>query len=401
MKTTLTITAILLVSLCVSGATKTAPANPKATPEARQLFSRLMELQKKGTMYGHQDDLMCGFTWWYQPGRSDTKDVVGDYPAIAGFELGEIERGGERSLDSVSFAQITEQVKLFHKMNGIITVSWHATNPITSQYPGKKEPKGAGSAWDVKMLSADSLDAVKSILPGGGNHKQFDQWLTTLANYFKTWKDDKGNLIPFIFRPYHEHSGSFFWWGDTRCTDEEYAELWRYTVNFLREKGLHNILFAYNTDKVYSLEQYLKGYPGDEYIDMISIDWYGSGPEFNEAIDKALDFTGQYAKEKHKLHALSECSPISSDLLQLLKKYDVSFLLTWRNRPLRNLSELEKLPDFTEKVEQILSKMRSYNSSKEVMKEMFDDPHYLFLKDIQKVKTKAAKVEKSIRSGQS
>ena len=383
MRTTVTIIALLLVTLCVSGATKVLPSDPKATPEAKQLFSRLVELQKKGTMYGHQDDLMCGFTWWYQPGRSDTKEAVEDYPAVAGFELGEIERGGERSLDSVSFAQITEQVKLFHQMKGIITVSWHATNPITSHYPGKKEPNGAGSAWDVKTLSADSLNAVKSILPGGENHEQFDRWLTILANYFKTWKDDKGNLIPFIFRPYHEHSGSFFWWGDTRCTDEEYAELWCYTVHFLREKGLHNILFAYNTDKVYSLEQYLRGYPGDDYIDMISIDWYGSGSEFNEAIDKALQFTDQYAKEKHKLHALSECGPISLDLLQLLKKYDLSFLLTWRNRPLRNLPELEKTPDFKEKVEQILTNMRSYNTTKEVMKEMFDDPHYLFLKDIQ------------------
>jgi len=387
MKKTLTITALLLVSLCVSGAVKKdergAPANPKATPEAGQLFSRLMGLQKKGTMYGHQDDLMCGFTWWYQPGHSDTKDAVGDYPAVAGFELGEIERGGERSLDSVSFAQITEQVKLFHKMNGIITVSWHSTNPITSQYPGEKKPNGAGSAWDVKTLSADSLNAVKSILQGGENHRLFDQWLTTLANYFLTWKDDNGNLIPFIFRPFHEHSGSFFWWGNTRCTDKEYAELWRYTVNFLREKGLNNILFAYNTDKVNSLEQYLKGYPGDEYVDVISIDWYGSGQEFNDAIDKALNFTGQYAKDRQKLHALSECGPISADLLQIIKKYDVSFLLTWRNRPLRNLSELEKLPDFRERVEQIITEKQSYLPNKATLRMIAADSHYLFLKDIQ------------------
>ena len=387
MKSIYSIIAFFLISLCVSGATvneaPAAPANPKATPEAKQLFSRLMNLQERGTMYGHQDDLMCGFTWWYQPGRSDTKDAVGDYPAVAGFELGEIERGGERSLDSVSFAQITEQVKLFHKKNGIITVSWHATNPITSNYPGQKAPNGAGSAWDVKPISADSLNAVKSILPGGKNHEQFNRWLTIIADYFKTWKDDNGRLIPFIFRPFHEHSGSFFWWGNTRCTDKEYADLWRYTVNFLRKKGLNNILFAYNTDKVYSLEQYLKGYPGDEYVDVISIDWYGSGPEFDEAIDKALSFTGQYAKEKNKLHALSECGPLSSGLMQTLKNHDVSFLLTWRNRPLRNLAELEKLPDFNEKVEQIITERYSYLPNKKIMKEMFDDPHFLFLENIQ------------------
>lgn len=128
-------------------------------------------------------------------------------------------------------------------------------------------------------------------------------------------------LIPFIFRPYHEHSGSFFWWGTERCYAEEYAALWRYTVNFLREKGLHNILYAYNTDKVYSAEEYLSGYPGDEYIDMLSIDWYGQGEEFNKNIDKALEFTTQIAEQKQKLHALSECGPISADLQRILAQY--------------------------------------------------------------------------------
>jgi mannan endo-1,4-beta-mannosidase len=368
---------------CV-GSEKSAVANPNATPEAKQLFTRLQQLQDKGIMYGHQDDLMTGNTHWYEPGRSDTKDAVGDYPAVAGFELGEIETGRERSLDSISFAQITEQVKVFHKKNGIITVSWHAINPITSQYEGTKEPNGFGSAWDVQTLSADSLNAVKTVLPGGENHELFNQWLTTLADYFLTWTDENGKLIPFLFRPYHEHSGSFFWWGDTRCTDEEYASLWRYTVDFLRGKGLHNILFAYNTDKVYSVEQYLKAYPGDEYIDMISIDWYGQGAEFNEAIDKALAFTTQLAQEKNKLHALSECGPLSLDLQKILAKYKTSYVLTWRNAPRKHpiptLEELEKRPGFNRAA---YDEMMKQPKPEDLLKAMRNDSQYLFLQDIQ------------------
>jgi mannan endo-1,4-beta-mannosidase len=368
---------------------KSPVSDPKATKEAKQLFARLQKLQDKGVMYGHQDDLMCGSTWWYEEGRSDTKDAVGDYPGVAGFELGEIERKQDRSLDSVSFAQITEQVKAFHKANGVITISWHVTNPITSQYEGKKEPNGFGSAWDVESISADGLNAVKSILPGGENHETFNQWLTTLADYFLTWKDDNGKLIPFLFRPYHEHSGSFFWWGDTRCTDEEYASLWRYTVDFLRGKGLHNILFMYNTDKVYSVEQFLKGYPGDEYIDVLSIDWYGEGEEFNKVVDEGLAFTTQLAQEKNKLHALSECGPISLDLQNILKKYKSSYILTWRNAPMRGfpegfhfptLEELEKIPGFNrEAYEEMLKRPKP----EDLLKAMYDDPKYLFLKDIQ------------------
>jgi mannan endo-1,4-beta-mannosidase len=364
------------------------PANPDATPEAKALFARLLKIQEKGTMYGHQDDLMCGSTWWYEKDRSDTKETVGDYPGVAGFELGEIETGRSRSLDSVAFNEITERVKWWHGKNGIITISWHAINPITAQWPGIKRKNNEGSAWDVAYNSATDLNAVKSILPGGANHQMFNYWLDRLAGYFHTWRDENAQLIPFVFRPYHEHSGSFFWWGDTRCTDEEYAALWRYTVVYLRNKGLNNILFAYNTDKVYSVEQYLKGYPGDEYVDMLSIDWYGQGEEFNTAIDKALKFTTDLAAQKKKLHALSECGPISLDLQKILKKYPSSYILTWRNAPMPagfvmpSIEELEKIPGFNREA---YEQMMKAPKPEDLLKAMYEDSHYLFLKNIQNI----------------
>lgn len=229
---------LFAIFMLMSTAALCMPADPEATPEAQALFQRLQKIQKKGTMYGHQDDLMYGHTWWNEPGCSDTKNTVGDYPAVAGFELGKIELGDSRSLDSVAFNNIREQVKWWHKQNGIITVSWHVVNPVSSQWPGIKEANGAGSAWDVSMLSANGTNAVRSVLPGGENHALFNSWLERLARYFLTWRDNDGTLIPFIFRPWHEHSGNFFWWGRSRCYDEEYAELWHYTVNYLRD-GLH------------------------------------------------------------------------------------------------------------------------------------------------------------------
>ena len=346
------------------------PADPEATPEAKQLFNRLVQIQEKGIMYGHQDDLMTGHDFWYEPDRSDTKTFTGDYPGVAGFELGELELNQKLSLDSISFAHISERVRWFHKQGGIITISWHVVNPITSQWPGVKEPNGAGSAWEVNMLSSNGLNAVQSVLPGGSNHAMFNTWLDRLARLFLQWRDEERKLIPFIFRPYHEHSGSFFWWGKTRCYDEEYAALWRYTVNYLRDKGLHNILYAYNTDKVYSVQEYLEGYPGDEYIDMLSIDWYGQGEEFNQNVDKALAFTTQLAKEKGKLHALSECGPISEDLQKILAKYPSSYLLTWRTTPPRRNFPMREPRRPTHE---------------DLLKIMKANPKYLFLGDIKNI----------------
>ena len=329
-KSTSILMAVFIVSLSVSAQTW-QPADPDATPEAKQLFTRLLNIQSKGIMYGHQDDLMTGHTWWYEPGRSDTKEAVGDYPAVAGFELGEIELGGTLSLDSVAFANMAERVRWFYGQNG-------------------------------------------------------------MAKNFLQWRDEKGVLIPFIFRPYHEHSGSFFWWGTERCYAEEYAALWRYTVNFLREKGLHNILYAYNTDKVYSAEEYLSGYPGDEYIDMLSIDWYGQGEEFNKNIDKALEFTTQIAEQKQKLHALSECGPISADLQRILAQYKTSYVLTWRNAPPRG-GKKRFVPLTAEQIAQLPADARTAYENRlkqpkheDLLKLMKANKRYLFLKDIQNIK---------------
>ena len=363
MKTFISVLLFFWILTCNAQTRTAMPADPQATPEAVQLFQRLMDLQKQGVMYGHQDDLMYGYTWWYEKDRSDIKDLTGDYPGVVGFELGHLELGNERSLDSVSFMQIREQIRVFHQRNGVITISWHLDNPLTGK-----------TAWDVS-----SKQVVKSILPNGENHAKFNSWLDRLADYFLTLKDDNGKPIPFIFRPWHEHSGSFFWWGKTLCTEEEYIQLWQYTVKYLREKGLHNILYAYNTDRVLTLEEYLEGYPGDNYIDMLSLDMYDRGPEYFGELDNAMAFVSYSAQAKSKLCALSECGGdgstwFSKFLLDVVKKYRVSYLLNWRNTYNPNPAPANSP----------YGRGRGYSGQfKADFMKFYNDPHTLFLKDIQ------------------
>ena len=334
MKTLNLIIVLTVFTLCNFGEKLPVPADKKATKETVILFQSLYELKNKGVMYGHQDDLMYGFTWWYEKERSDTKELTGDYPAVAGFELGHIELGSERSLDSVSFVQIAEQIKVHYRRGGVITVSWHLNNPLTMQIRDTLSTWPHGSAWDVS-----SKDVVSSILPGGKYHELFNTWLEKLATFFIGLKNERGIPIPFIFRPFHEHSGSFFWWGTNICTDQEYSALWRYTVEFLRDKkNIHNILYAYNTDRVTSLEQYMRGYPGDDIIDMLSLDMYDRGEQFGTELDNALGFITKEAASRNKLTSLSETGERrgmpdwwSSVLLPVVSKYPVGYVLTWRN----------------------------------------------------------------------
>ena len=72
------------------------PSDRLATKETIALYNNLKKLLNKGFMFGHQDDLAYGVDWKYNTstgseGRSDIKDVTGDYPAVYGFELGRLE----------------------------------------------------------------------------------------------------------------------------------------------------------------------------------------------------------------------------------------------------------------------------------------------------------------------
>jgi mannan endo-1,4-beta-mannosidase len=88
---------LVIISLLILGITASAqkplPSDPKATPETVSLYRNLLKLQKEGMMFGHQDALAYGIGWVYEEGRSDVKDVAGDYPAVYGWELGHLELG--------------------------------------------------------------------------------------------------------------------------------------------------------------------------------------------------------------------------------------------------------------------------------------------------------------------
>ena len=242
-------------------------AGPQHSPKAEALLARLGKIAESGShMVAHQDDLMYGTYWNVNNdgtqdfSRSDVLSCAGDYPAVVGFELGEIELGGEYSLDSVRFDYIREASLAHYGRGGIVTYSWHCRNPLTGE-----------SAWDV---SSDQV--VKSILPGGEQHEKFMGWMDTLCDWLLTVRTDDGALMPIIWRPWHEHSGSWFWWGvDGPCTNEDYIALWKMTYDYMvGVKGLDNLIWTISPDVRASLtaEMVENSYPGDEYIDIIGLD---------------------------------------------------------------------------------------------------------------------------------
>src|SRR4051812_23079482 len=118
---------VLSLALQVSAQDKPAdkPADKLATKQTVRLFNNLKKLVTNGYMVGHQDALAYGVNWKYQPGRSDIKDVTGDYPAVYGWELGHLENGADRNLDSVPFGKMKQYIRQAYARGGVITISWH------------------------------------------------------------------------------------------------------------------------------------------------------------------------------------------------------------------------------------------------------------------------------------
>ena len=114
---------------------------------------------------------------------------------------------------------------------------------------------------------------MKSILPGGANHEKFTGWVSKVSAFINSLQTEEGVKVPVLFRPWHEHTGSWFWWGEKLCTPEEYKALWHMTVDILRNDGVDNALYAYSPgSEPQDTAQYLKRYPGDELIDLIGFD---------------------------------------------------------------------------------------------------------------------------------
>ncbi len=286
-------------------------------------------------MFGHQDDLAYGIDWWAQEDRSDVLALSGKYPAVFGWDLGKI--GDDRNIDSVRFQLILASIKKVYKKGGINTISWHLDNPLTG-----------GNSWDTQPT-------VEEILPGGKAHEAYLTKLDLFADFIKKCKSGF-TKIPIIFRPFHEHNGSWFWWGRDITEEQDYISLWRFTVDYLREtKKLHQLIYAFSPDRSRldldgGAEAYLYGYPGDEYVDVIGLDDYwdvGHGHNqrtVNEQMDdlyKSLRLLTAIAKEKGKVAALTETGNdgivpdnwFTNRLLDPINRVElpIAWVLVWRN----------------------------------------------------------------------
>ena len=342
------ILSLVLIAGCNSNKNKVNEplADSGRTERTENMLGNLKLLGDSGVyMFGHHDDTVYGIGWEADytndstvSARSDVKSVCGDLPAVLSFDLGHIELGDDKNLDGVPFDRIRKEIINHFDHGGMITLSWHLDNPLSG-----------GTSWVADSLKDIEKNTVAAVLEGGEKHEMFLGWLDKIADFINSLETPYGIKVPVVFRPWHEHTGSWFWWGQELCTTEQYKALWQMTAERLKDKGVINALLAYSpgTEPDGDADKYLERYPGDEIIDVLGLDSYCFAPEadtlqiadYTQKLDKNLGMIEKVAKEHGKAMALTETGyeGIKTEnwwtetLAPVLAKHPVSYVLVWRN----------------------------------------------------------------------
>ncbi len=342
------ILSLVLIAGCNSNKNKVNEplADSGRTERTENMLGNLKLLGDSGVyMFGHHDDTVYGIGWEADytndstvSARSDVKSVCGDLPAVLSFDLGHIELGDDKNLDGVPFDRIRKEIINHFDHGGMVTLSWHLDNPLSG-----------GTAWVADSLKDIEKNTVAAVLEGGEKHEMFLGWLDKIADFINSLETPYGIKVPVVFRPWHEHTGSWFWWGQELCTTEQYKALWQMTAERLKDKGVINALLAYSpgTEPDGDADKYLERYPGDEIIDVLGLDSYCFAPEadtlqiadYTQKLDKNLGMIEKVAKEHGKAMALTETGyeGIKTEnwwtetLAPVLAKHPVSYVLVWRN----------------------------------------------------------------------
>ncbi len=167
-----------------------------------------------------------------------------------------------------------------------------------------------------------------------------------MTTFLQSLKGAKNEMIPVLFRPFHELTGTWFWWGPNNCTAAEFKTLWKFTFHYLTTiKKCHNLIFVYNTGGDFKTkEEFLERYPGNDFADIISFDTYQyNDPQkdnsFLKGTSTLLNILDSVAVETNKLTAIGETGyeavPYAAWWTKVLSpaigNHHIAYVLLWRN----------------------------------------------------------------------
>ncbi|MFM7173945.1 MAG: glycosyl hydrolase, partial [Caldilinea sp.] len=240
------------------------PANPNASPATRQLLAYLQAQsdtcavisgQNIGSgwlLYDHYDQLVDGL-----------QRATGRWPALVGMDYYDYDD------DHTDYAESHPPLIEHWNAGGLVTLSWSSPNPWTG-----------GDAWDTR-----SADLTELLDP---STTAYQAWRTQLDAIADALADLRDAGVVVLWRPLHEMSGDWFWWGTSAHPGNPapYQALWRQMFDYFTDtRGLDNLLWVYSATgdepggTIPAADFY---YPGNAYVDVVGQSVYsGSLDQFH------------------------------------------------------------------------------------------------------------------------
>ena len=219
-----------------------------ATVMTEKVYDYLRSIWGSKTLSGQMDQTWKDSIDQYQRVINDT----GKAPAIMGYDF------MNYGMTGVSGLSQTEEAIAHWNRGGLVTINWHWRVGTGSE----KEFYSDKTTFTIPVKNGQ-LDTSSTAFT------QIEAGVDLIAAELKKLQTAG---VPVLWRPIHEASGGWFWWGRSRTdgVPPAYAQvlLWQYLHDRLQNyHQLHNLIWVWNG-------QSAAWYPGDEFVDIVSMDIY-------------------------------------------------------------------------------------------------------------------------------
>ena len=257
--------------------------NKNSTANTKKLYSFLKDSYGKYVITGQQCDGGINGNEF-----KAIKNLTGDYPALLGLDM--MDYTPSRTALGTSSSAVDKAIE-FHKKGGIVTFCWHWNAP--TEYLNSTANSSDG--WWGGFYTKNSKFDIAKVMNGqdANGKKLLDRDIKAIAEQLK--KLEKAG-VPVIWRPLHEASGGWFWWGAQG--PDAYKKLWKYLYKELTNTyGCNNLIWVYNG-------QSADWYPGDEYVDIVGEDIYPGNHVYDPQVSRFKQAINYGSKTK--ITALTE-----------------------------------------------------------------------------------------------
>ena len=257
--------------------------NKNSTANTKKLYSFLKDSYGKYVITGQQCDGGINGNEF-----KAIKNLTGDYTALLGLDM--MDYTPSRTALGTSSSAVDKAIE-FHKKGGIVTFCWHWNAPTEYLYSTANSSDG----WWGGFYTQNSKFDIAKVMNGqdAKGKKLLDRDIKEIAKQLK--RLEKAG-VPVIWRPLHEASGGWFWWGAQG--PDAYKKLWKYLYKELTNTyGCNNLIWVYNG-------QSADWYPGDEYVDIVGEDIYPGNHVYDPQVSRFKQAINYGSKTK--ITALTE-----------------------------------------------------------------------------------------------